>query len=55
MERNMKENPPPGAYFDSMMDVKRKGRTFGISHKYYEKVLIPKEKHSSFQARSTAF
>jgi hypothetical protein len=48
MERNMKENPPPGAYIDNAKELKNKGPTFGISHKYYEKVLIPKEKHSSF-------
>lgn len=50
MERNMKENPPPGAYIDSSKEVKTKGKTFGISHKYYEKVLIPKEKMASVQA-----
>jgi hypothetical protein len=54
MERNMKENPPPGAYFDIGSEGRTKGPTFGISHKYYEKVLIPKEKHSTLQAvRST--
>lgn len=44
VERNMKENPSPGAYFDSNADPRSKGPTFGIAHKYYEKVLIPKEK-----------
>jgi hypothetical protein len=49
MERNMKENPAPGAYFDQyggggdgMIEFRLKGPTFGISHKYYEKVTIPK-------------
>jgi len=35
MERNMKENPPPGAYFDNNSDNRLKGPTFGISHKFY--------------------
>jgi hypothetical protein len=46
MERNMKENPPPGAYFDGQHDLRSRGPTFGLSHKYYEKVIIPKEKGS---------
>jgi hypothetical protein len=44
VERNMKEIPPPGAYFENTADIRSKGPTFGISHKFYEKVLIPKEK-----------
>ena len=40
----MKENPPPGAYIDVNSDTRPKGPTFGIGHKYYEKVMIPKEK-----------
>lgn len=47
MERNMKENPAPGSYIgahDKSHEFKPKGPTFGISHKYYEKVTIPKEK-----------
>jgi hypothetical protein len=44
VERNMKEIPSPGAYFESKSELHMKGPTFGISHKYYEKVLIPKEK-----------
>ena len=44
----MKENPPPGAYFEhhskTNNEFRPKGPTFGISHKYYEKVTIPKEK-----------
>jgi hypothetical protein len=42
LERNMKENPAPGAY-DSEPSKYDKGRTFGISHRYYDKVLIPKQ------------
>jgi hypothetical protein len=42
MEKNMKENPPPGAYLESNADMRSKGPTFGISHKFYEKVMIPK-------------
>ena len=48
MERNMKENPSPGAYFDyhsnTLNEFRPKGPTFGIAHKYYQKVTIPKEK-----------
>lgn len=40
----MRENPPPGAYIDVNSDNRPKGPTFGIAHKYYEKVMIPKEK-----------
>lgn len=40
----MKENPPPGAYSDVNSDHRPKGPTFGIAHKYYDKVMIPKEK-----------
>ena len=39
----MKENPAPGSY-DSACDIRNKGPTFGISRKFYEKVMIPKEK-----------
>jgi hypothetical protein len=46
MERNMKENPPPGAYFDDKNGLASKGPTFGLSHKYYQKVVIPKEQKS---------
>ena len=35
MERNMKENPPPGAYIDDKNAENSKGPTFGLSHKYY--------------------
>jgi hypothetical protein len=39
MEKNMKENPAPGSYFDEGMrkssEYKIKGPTFGISYKYY--------------------
>lgn len=46
MERNMKENPAPGAYFEQpkLREVRAKGPTFGISYKFYEKVTIPREK-----------
>lgn len=47
MEKNMKENPAPGNYDKPQnvsTDFRPKGPTFGISHKYYEKVTIPKEK-----------
>jgi len=47
MERNMKENPPPGAYFDDKGSIHSRGPTFGLSHKYYQKVLIPKEKSTA--------
>ena len=43
MERNMKENPAPGAYEALPGHDDKKGKTFGISYKYYEKVMIPKE------------
>lgn len=43
-ERNMKELPAPGIYFDGDTDLHNRGPTFGLSHKYYEKVLIPREK-----------
>ena len=49
MEKNMKQNPAPGSYdkqFNVSTDFRPKGPTFGISHKYYEKVTIPKEKRS---------
>jgi hypothetical protein len=35
MERNMKDNPPPGAYLDTNGNLRSKGPTFGISHKHY--------------------
>lgn len=38
----MKENPAPGAY-DSESAKYDKGCTFGISHRYYDKVLVPKQ------------
>ena len=47
MERNMKENPAPGSYFDhpaTAMEFRARGPTFGLPYKYYEKVMIPKEK-----------
>lgn len=44
VERNMKENPAPGTYFEANSDLRSKGPTFGIAHKFYEKVMIPKEK-----------
>ena len=57
MERNMKENPSPGAYFDEHSSntadsFRLKGPTFGIAHKYYEKVTIPKEKKLSIPNKS---
>lgn len=49
----MKENPAPGSYDDhhSMTgpDFRPKGKTFGISYKYYEKVTIPKESKNQAQ------
>ena len=42
MEKNMKDNPAPGAYIETSSDSRPKGPTFGISHKFYEKVLIAK-------------
>jgi hypothetical protein len=58
MEKNMIDNPAPGVYNKSMRDIiKPKGPTFGVGHKYYEKVLLPTEKktHTSKMAitRST--
>ena len=46
MEKNMKENPAPGAYDrqTAPSDFRPKGPTFGISHKHYERVMIPREK-----------
>ena len=46
MEKNMKENPPPGAYFDQAKHLtgRSKGPTFGISYKFYQKVTIPLDK-----------
>lgn len=47
MERNMKENPAPGAYFDhhaTAHEFRARGPTFGLPYKYYQKVMIPKEK-----------
>jgi len=40
----MKEIPAPGAYevIPSKTADRVRGPTFGISRKYYEKVLIPK-------------
>ena len=49
MERNMKENPAPGAYtyyHNSQDELKAKGPTFGISYRYYSKVTIPKERNT---------
>lgn len=43
MEKNMKENPAPGSYFDSHYDPRSRGPTFGLGHKYYERVMIPRE------------
>ncbi len=43
----MKENPPPGAYFEDKNGQTLKGPTFGLSHKYYQKVIIPKEQKSN--------
>lgn len=43
----MKENPAPGSYFDhhaTAMEFRAKGPTFGLPYKYYEKVMIPREK-----------
>lgn len=57
MKRNMKENPAPGAYLlgqqNSSTDLRPKGPSFGISHKYYEKVMLPKEKKSNLNHQST--
>ena len=47
MEKNMKENPAPGCYdrqHNTSGEFRPRGPTFGIGHKYYEKVTIPKEK-----------
>jgi len=49
----MKENPPPGAYFDDRHNINSKGPTFGLSHKYYQKVIIPKEQKSTVGAVQT--
>jgi hypothetical protein len=49
MERNMKENPAPGSYFDAGHDFNSRGPTFGLSHRYYEKVMIPREKKQGSQ------
>jgi hypothetical protein len=43
----MKENPAPGAYEAFPEGEPRKGKTFGISYKHYEKVMIPKEEKLS--------
>ena len=42
MQRNMKENPAPGSYFDQDNDFRSRGPTFGIGHKAYERVMIPR-------------
>ena len=56
MERNMKENPAPGAYMDqhstTTNDFRPKGPTFGISYKYYQKVTIPKDKKNASISQS---
>ena len=53
----MKENPAPGAYLlgqqNSSTDLRPKGPSFGISHKYYEKVMLPKEKKNNLNNQST--
>lgn len=49
MERNMKENPAPGAYEALPEGDNKKGKTFGISYKHYEKVMIPKEEHKNLR------
>jgi len=35
VEKNMKENPAPGAYNDLFRDAKSKGPTFGVSRAHY--------------------
>ena len=44
--RNMKEYPAPNTYgtIETKSINKQKGKTFGISREFYEKVLVPKEK-----------
>ncbi len=42
LQRNMKENPAPGDYKASPLLDNKKGKSFGISYKYYEKVVIMK-------------
>lgn len=43
--KNMKENPAPGAYNVSPNKVEdRRGKTFGVSRVFYEKVFVPSEK-----------
>ena len=59
MEKNMKENPAPGCYdrqHNTSGEFRPRGPTFGIGHKYYEKVTIPKEKKmlKSFQLISSS-
>ena len=39
----MKDNPSPGAYNESKNDYNNRGPSFGLSYKYYQKVMIPKE------------
>ena len=56
MQRNMKENPAPGAYIgqqNTSLDFRPKGPTFGIPHKYYEKAVITKEKQLPRISEST--
>ena len=55
MERNMKDNPAPGSYFEEGGSARNRGPTFGISHKYYERVMIPKEKRSVNQLSRSKF
>ncbi len=46
LQKNMKENPAPGAYFEegkASTHLRSRGPTFGISHRFYEKVTIPKQ------------
>ena len=55
MQRNMKENPAPGSYMSDKnlsSDFRPKGPTFGISHKHYEKVMLPKEKRANMSNQS---
>lgn len=51
----MKDNPAPGSYFDTGYDSRNRGPTFGISHKHYEKVMIPREKKPQNQVSRSKY
>jgi hypothetical protein len=52
MERNMRELPAPGAYnlVQTSKPFDIKGKTFGMPHACYEKVLIKEEKNQSMSS-----